>query len=437
MMTSIVVMGTFMYLPMIHFLLSVLISITAMGAVGDGKTLNTQAINHAIETCAARGGGVVSVPSGVFVTGTVHMKSGVTLRLEPGAVLQGTDDLSAYEPLHLIKDLSRYESGRGTVNYNAADDPVWSLSLISFVGVDHAGIEGTGIIDGHHVFNPKGEEHQRGPHTILIANSTQLHFRDFTINRSANYALLAYEIDRTTFQNLHINEGWDGIHIRGAYKVKIRQCEIHTGDDAIAGGYWDHLTIRQCILNSSCNGIRMIQPSSNVVVDSCRIYGPGRYPHRTSGNTSSLAAINLEPGAWGEAPGALYHITLKRILATSVLTPLSVTLGDDNSLDGLTVSHFTAHDVTRMAASVKSWGNSRSTNVRLSHCDFQFRGIDDPSLPAWFQNRPTSECPVFPSYGLYFRNVDGLRLRDVKTSYTGKEYREAAMYDGVTDLSVR
>lgn len=421
---------------MIHFLLSVLISVTATGAIGDGKTVNTQAINQAIETCASQGGGVVSVPSGVFVTGTLHMKSHVTLRLESGAVLQGTDDLSVYQPLHAIKDLTAYESGRGTVNFNAADDPIWSLSLISFVGVDHAGIEGPGTIDGHHVFNPKGEEHQRGPHTILVANSDHLTFRDFTVQRAANYAFLAYEIDHTTFKNLHINEGWDGIHIRGGQHVKIDRCEIHTGDDAIAGGYWDHLTIQRSILNSSCNGIRMIQPSHHVTVDSCRFYGPGRYPHRTSGNTSSLAAINIEPGAWGAAPGDLSHITLKRITATSVLTPLSVTLGDDNTLDHLIVSHFTARDVTRMAASVKSWGSSRSSNVTFSHCDFQFRGIDDPTLPEWFVGRPTSEWPVFPSYGLYFRNVDGVSLRHVKVSYTGKEYRKAAMYDSVTNLSV-
>ena len=71
--------------------------IRKFGAKGDGKTLNTQAINAAIEACNARGGGVVLVPKGVFVTGTIHLKDNVRLYLEADAVLRATADLDRYE----------------------------------------------------------------------------------------------------------------------------------------------------------------------------------------------------------------------------------------------------------------------------------------------------------------------------------------------------
>lgn len=417
---------------MLHLsmLLGIVVSILSFGAKCDTTVVNTRAINAAIASCARQGGGVVIVPRGTFVTGTIHMRSHVILRLDSGAVLMGSRHLSDYVPLQYDGDLSRYESGRGTVNYNAATDPQWSLSLIQFVHVTHAGIVGSGTIDGRHVFNALGEEHRRGPHTILIADGSHLRFEDFAVMRSANYAFLGYQVHQSRFRRLHISEGWDGIHLRGARRVAISDCEIHTGDDAIAGGYWRNLSIRRCTLNSSCNGLRMIMPSDGLLVSHCRFYGPGRYPHITSGNRQSLAAICLEPGAWGEAPGPLDHIRIRHCTTDSVLTPLSVTLGDDNALGTLTVSHLTALRTTRMALSVKGWGTAGRTRcVRLSHCDLQFVGIDDPQLPAWFRGRSTSEWPVFPSWGLYFRHVDRLQLRHTRLTYTGREYRPAILTD--------
>lgn len=413
------------------FLLSVVVSILSFGAKADTTVVNTQAINAAIASCAERGGGVVVVPPGEFVTGTVRMRSHVMLRLERGAVLRGSHRLADYEPLRYDGDLSKYESGRGTVNYNAADDPVWSLSLISFVGVSRSGIEGEGTIDGAHVFNPQGEEGQRGPHTILIADGDRLRFTGFSVKRSANYAIMGYRVSRSVFRHLRFFEGWDGIHLRGSRDTRIADCEFHTGDDAIAGGYWQKMRISRCKVNSSCNGIRMIMPSEDVLVEDSHFYGPGLYPHRTSGNRSSLAAINIEPGAWGDAPGRLDNIRIRRCETDAVLTPLSVTVGKDNELGNIEVSRLTARNTTRMAASVKSWGTSRTAKVTFKDCDFHFLGIDDPHLPEWFRNRPTSEWPVFPSWALYFRNVDSLRVRRVRCSYAGREYRTALRCDGV------
>ena len=415
-----------------NLLLSIIVSIMSFGAVpGDESVNNAGAINRAIEECASKGGGTVEVPGGEFTTGTVFLKSGVTLRLGDGAVLKGSPRLADYSPLRTDADLSKYESGQGTVNYNSATDPQWSLAMIFAVGVDNAGIVGRGCIDGADVRNPLGEERMRGPHTILLAGCRNVRFEGFSVKRSANYAFLGYKLSKATFSRLRIEGGWDGIHIRGGKNVRISQCEMHTGDDAIAGGYWENMVINGCTLNSSCNGIRMIMPSVGVEVSDCDIYGPGQFEHITSHRTNSEAGINLEPGAWGKAPGRMDRIRILRNRMDRVLTPLSVTLGNDNTLGKITVEDLVARGTTRMALSVKSWGKAPTDRVVMRRCELEFDGIDDPALPAWFDTHSTSEWPVFPCWGMYFRNVGCVDVKDVTLSVKGKDYRKAFICDNV------
>ena len=411
---------------MMSILLSVVVSISSFGAIsGDSLVNNANAINNAIAHCAAQGGGKVVVPSGEYTTGTIYLQSGVVLSLQNGATLKGSHNIADYAPLRTTLDLSRYESGQGTVNYNSATDPQWSRALVFAVGVSDAGIEGRGCIDGADVRNPFGEEHMRGPHTILMAGCRRMKFDGFSVKHSANYAFLGFQIERSQFTNLYIEGGWDGIHIRGAKRVEIAHCVMHTGDDAIAGGYWDKMRICHNVLNSSCNGIRMIMPSINLNITDNEIYGPGKFEHITSHRTRSEAAINLEPGGWGKAPGRMDKIRILRNKVGRVLTPLCVTLSDDNTMGYLLVEDLEARGITRMALSVKSWGKALTDCVVMRRCNMEFDGINDPALPAWFGNRPTDQWPVFPVWGMYFRNVKQVDVKDVKLSVNGKEYREA------------
>ena len=414
------------------FLLSIVVSIASFGAKpNDENVNNATSINKAIETCAQKGGGEVTVPEGTYTTGTIYMMSNVRIRLEKGATLKGSTRLTDYSPLKTSLNLSKYESGQGTVNYNSATDPQWSLAMIFGVNISNSGIVGEGTIDGNNVRNPLGEEHMRGPHTIILAGCKNMRFENFSVKNSANYAILGYKLEKSDFNNLRIYGGWDGIHLRGAKNIAISKCELHTGADAIAGGYWEKMRIHNCILNSSCNGIRMIMPSVDVDVAHCHIYGPGEHEHITSHRTNSEAAINLEPGAWGKAPGRLDRIHIHHNKIERVLTPLSVTLSDDNSAGKITVDNIVARGITRMAMSVKSWGKAPTDVVVVSDCDMEFNGIDDPSLPAWFDNRPTSEWPVFPCWGMYFRNVGKVEAKRVKLRLAGKDYRKAYICDNV------
>ena len=115
-----------------------LVDIRDFGAVGDGRTINTQSINAAIKDCSDKGGGIVAVPEGVFVSGTVQLRSNVTLHLAPKAVLKGSDSPADYTSFIPSKDLSRYDSGEGGDNANSSKDANWNKVLLLAAGVEDA-----------------------------------------------------------------------------------------------------------------------------------------------------------------------------------------------------------------------------------------------------------------------------------------------------------
>lgn len=413
--------------------------ISKMGAKGDGVTDNTEIINEAIRLCNAKGGGTVIVPAGDYLTGTIRLLSNVNLELADSARLLASSDLNAYGSYIPTKDMSRYDSGAGTSNQNCVSDSMWCRALIVASEADGASITGKGRIDGGHVTDPDGEENIRGPHTIIIAQSQNVKVEGISISRASNYAILAYDISDALFRHLNITEGWDGIHIRGGERTTIQNCHISTGDDCIAGGYWYDFNISSCNLNSSCNGIRMIMPSQKLTIENCRFEGPGKYAHRTSSEQGRpmLHAITLEPGGWGPAPGTMRKIIIRNCFASSVLSPLSVTLQDDNHCEDILVLNYKAKDCYRMAMSVKSWGSATTEKVFIRRCNFEFAGIDDPELPSKMEKLSFDQWPVFPSWGAYFRNVDSVIIENTDFVLTGKDWRKDIIRDNVPNYSRR
>lgn len=347
------------------------INIQKYGAKGKGE-LCTKAFEKAMQKAVE--GSIIIVPAGTYTTGTIHLKSNITLRIEEGAEIIGTTDLDAYDCYHPTKDMSRYDTGAGTRNANLTGDERWTKALILGQNLENVTIEGKGIINGQHVEDSLGEESMRGPHSILLAECRNVKVKDITIHQASNYAVLGYELKDSEFTNLTICEGWDGIHIRGGENLLISGCNIKTGDDAIAGGYWTNMTIKDCQLNSSCNGIRMIEPSTNLTIEGCHIYGPGLYPHRTSKEqkrTGTIYGIVLEPGAWGDAPGHTENVVIKDVTVDNLLSPLVYSMGENNTCSGLYVDGLKATNITYNTTPlnrqdcVRMWDNINIKNMSV------------------------------------------------------------------------
>ncbi len=393
------------------------------GAKGDGRSDDTDALNSAINQCAAAGGGQVYLAPGIYVSATIQLKSDVILYLDAGAIVKGLDDPDAYTSYMPDHD----KKSR------------WHRALVLINGVENAGIAGPGKIDGGHVFDPLGEEKMRGPHTILVGSSKHVSIRDITIVNSANYHILVLSSDEVDVNNVTTYGGWDGFHIRGtedraSRRVTVTGCRFFTGDDCIAGAWVDDLVIHNCLLNSSCNGIRWIGPGSRMLISGCTIFGPGRYPHRTQDRYNSLVGIILQPSAWTPMRGELTHVRISNIAMHNVIAPFMIYSKPGSSIGDVELSRITATGVYGAPCSIESWSDNavRSVTVRDVSVDYHYERNDaghDIEI-----TEPRTGSRALPVWGLYARRTERLVLEDVRFSCEPEDVRQAIRTDQVREF---
>jgi len=403
--------------------------VRACGAIGDGKTLDTAAINKAITACAEAGGGQVRLGPGRYLSATVHLKSHVTLYLEAGARLIGTKDPNAYQYPTPPPFLPEARWGK------------WHRALILADGAEDIEIAGPGIIDGNKVFDPTGEERMRGPHALLFVNCRNVTVRDVSFVDAANYAIFFQISDHVDIRNVKFTGGWDGVHFRGAPErackdVSIVGCRFYTGDDSIAGRYWENVVISDCIVNSSCNGIRLIGPARHLIVRDCLFYGPGVQPHRTSNRYNMLAGINLQPGAWDKTTGDLDDVLISDITMQNVSTPFHFMMKPGNTANRITVTRVTATGVYRAACSVESWAEAPFKNVTFRDVDIEFEGGGVAGKIPTQVKAPGVDARPLPAWGFYARNVEDLTFEDFRLICTKPDQRPVMICDGVNLLTL-
>ena len=198
------------------------------GAVGDGKTLNTAAIQKAVDACAAAGGGRVVVPAGVFVSGPIFLRSNIELHLSAGAVLQGTRDTKDYGPVSL--------KTRGH-HINA-----FLASLVTAVQAENVAVTGLGTLDGQgRVWWDEIDAGRRGPRPVLVyfLDCERVLIEGVKLQNSPAWTVLPLLCRNVTIRGITIQNPWkpyhncDGIDIHACRDVRISDCHIDTGDDGI------------------------------------------------------------------------------------------------------------------------------------------------------------------------------------------------------------
>ena len=200
--------------------------IRSYGAVGDGQTINTASIQKAIDACHATGGGRVVVPEGVFLTGSLRLKSRVTLKIDQGGILRGSPKIGDYAletaPLHWVSAKQ------------------WKQCLIYAEDAEQIGIEGPGTIDGQggserKVF-PNAKDPRR-PMLVRFERCRRIAVRDVTLLDPAVFTTFFVHsediaIERVTIRSRKTSTA-DGLDFDGCKRVRIADCDLDTGDDAI------------------------------------------------------------------------------------------------------------------------------------------------------------------------------------------------------------
>lgn len=250
--------------------------ITAFGAVADGTRNNAAAIQKAIDTCTAAGGGTVVVPPGVFLSGKLHLRPRVELHLELGATLLCSGDIDDIHPP------GAYRHGIET-------------SFICAEDIEDVAITGRGTIDGNgRAYIAEELPHiyvmpEKRPITFYIGGCKRVTVSDITIRDGANWTLWFVGCDDVMVRGIRMYNDLklpnsDGIDIDRCRNVHVHGCHIEAGDDAIVlktmrrferYGYSENIVVTGCTLKSTssaiCIGCEIAAPVRNVIFDSCII----------------------------------------------------------------------------------------------------------------------------------------------------------------------
>ncbi len=410
--------------------------VTKFGAVADGVRMDTQAIHAAIEACARGGGGTVYFPPGRYLSGTVFLKSNVSLYLEAGAVLLGSKDLQDYPST--APDFRSY-----TDNYT-------EKSLIYAERLENISILGQGVIDGQGAFFPG--PYKVRPYMLRIIQCRSVAIEGVTLKDSPMWVLHLLACDEVNVHGIRIharvNRNNDGIDLDCCDKVAISNCEIWSGDDAIvlkstADRPCRNVTISNCVLSSYCNALKMGTESNggfqNISISNCSIYET-----RLSG-----IALEIVDG------GVMDHVNVSGITMQKIGAPIFVRLGNRARpfLDGgpapgmgrmrnILISNVQAEEAQRVGCAISGIPghpieNLAIDNVRLSFVGGGTREDARREIPEFPEKYPEhSMFGTLPAYGLFCRHVRNMSLRNVVLGFAERDERPAVACDDVEGLDM-
>ncbi|MCI0491617.1 MAG: glycoside hydrolase family 28 protein [Planctomycetes bacterium] len=421
------------------------------GAKPDGQTLCTEPIQRAIDACAAANGGTVLLAGGKFLSGTITLRSHVTLRIETGATLLGSTNIAHYP--HNIPSVRSY-----TDNYV-------KQSLIAGENLENIGLVGAGLIDGQGGSFIKNRErpYENRPFLIRLVNCRDVLVEGLRLRNSAMWMQHYLACERVTVRGVHVwnygNENNDGIDLDGCQDCTVSQCVFDSDDDGITlkstlDRPCARITISDCIARSRCSAIKMGTESNggfkDITINNCVVTSPIG-GNGTAGRPRGLAGIALELVDGGQ----LERIAIANITIQGVSTPLFLRLGDRGrpfdpnrpppaigSFQDVVINNIVATGVSNIGCSITGQPDHPIENVSLGNLQFHFEGGGTRELavrPVEELPKQYPECNMFgelPAYGFYCRHVRGLRFANVQLRTTEPDPRPAMVFDDVEHLTL-
>jgi polygalacturonase len=437
-------------------------NIRDFGAKGDGTTLDTAAVQSAINTCNKEQGGIVLVPAGVFVIGTVEMKSNVTLRIVAAGKLLGSADGKQYHAAEAIPLV-----GDATLNDG-------NFGLIYAVGAENITIEGPGMIDGQGaqfrspsrgVLPPAGIGGAQRPYHLLFHKCKNLTVRDIYLYESAFHSVRIIQSSFIKLDGIRIynrvNHNNDGFHFVSAEYVHLSNTTVQCQDDACAlFGSCKFVTVTNCSFSTRWSVFRFGGGvAENISVSNCLIYdtfgcpvkmrcGPGsRFENisfsnlvmnrvtgpfsigvgRTPGGTAPKAEAAVPP----DAKAIVRNISFSGIQAT-VIVPTQFP-------DVPFTSGYNPGEIKSCIA-LNGVGDVIFENINFNDVHITFAGggtaedaavRDVPHVIGEYY-----EAGIYPAYGIYARNVRAVRLQNVRFETAADEIRPAVVFDHVEDVAI-
>ena len=227
-------------------------NIRDFGAKGDGQTIDSPAINAAIDAASQAGGGTVVFPAGTYASYSVRLKSNICLQLEAGAILLAATpgENAGYDPAEPNEFNKFQDFGHSH----------WQNSLIWGEDLENVTICGQGLINGAGLI--RGEKYKPGigNKAISLKLCRNVILRDLKMLMCGHFALLATGVDNMTIDNLTIDTNRDGLDIDCCRNVRVSNCTVNSPwDDAI-------------VLKASY-GLGFFRDTENITITNCFVSG--------------------------------------------------------------------------------------------------------------------------------------------------------------------
>jgi polygalacturonase len=297
--------------------------VRSFGATGDGKTIDSPAINAAIEAASAAGGGTVVFPAGVYACFSIRLKSFVALNLQQGATVLAADSpLPGQTTGYMGGNYDSAESNTAWDSYQDYGHNHWHNSLIWGEEIHDFGIFGPGLIWGKGLSHGGGkgargnypvfraEQAGVGNKAIALKNCHNVIFSDFSLLKGGHFGLLLTGVDNLTIDNLKIDTDRDGIDIDCCRNVRVSNCSVNSP--------WD-----DGICPKSSFALGYARATENVTITNCFVTGDyqlgsvldGTWKRNTDPELHRLSTGRIKCGT--ESNGGFKNITISNCVFES------------------------------------------------------------------------------------------------------------------------
>ncbi len=407
------------------------------GATGTGRELDTKPLQAAIDACAAAGGGVVQAPAGTYLSGTLFLRSNFALVFEPGAVLRGSPNLADYPAVQ--------------PRIRSYTDTYVCQSLLYGEDVNNVAILGQGVLDGQGGLF-KGQPYRARPYLIRLVNCANVEVAGIELRDSAMWVQHYLACSDLWLHGVTVrsvcNNNNDGIDIDSCERVRISDCDIDSGDDAVCLKSTTErpccdVVVDNCVIRSKCNAVKLGTESvggfRNISITNCAIHGAG---------LAGLALLSVDGGG-------LENVVVSNLAMRNVTAAIFLRLGNRarpayegapepglRPFRGVMISSVQADGAGKLGSALAGLPGHLIEDVTLRDVAIRTagggpRGLPKRELPEKPESYP--ECNMFgilPAFGLYCRHVRGLRFDNVRLSVTAPEERPGLMCDDVDGVTL-
>lgn len=411
------------------------------GAAGDGRTRDTRAIQQAVDRAHHLGGGTVRLPAGVWLSGTVCLRSRITIELAPGAVLLASPADEDFLP----RERPAFATGS---DFETTD---FAHALLAGHDLERVAIVGAGVID-------MNRTRRIGPKPVAFKRCRFVTVQGVTIVHSPNYCVSLGGCDDVVIEGVTIRDAFaDGIDPDCCRRVRIANCDIESDDDAL------------CLKASFVLGVR--GTTEDVLITNCRMQSPSNCFKLGTESTGDFRQIALSNCVFsGRSPadrdvsdaaegggivvltvdgGGIDGVMVSNVVMTDVPAPFFVRLGNrgrdqeapaPGRLRNVWINGVIARGASSTCAITGLPGHPverlRLENVMIVATGDARRpgGLDVPERHADYPK--ATMYGALPAFGLYVRHARDLLLRNVELAVDGADPRPALLADDVAGLQL-